>query len=299
MNRDPDLPLPTEPFTPRTTSRWPLRQSSATPTQPVEQGEVRPLAATEPAPTVLPAEPAQDDTPGHALRLSQLEALSALMEAELRKSDPLAATVLPQPVPADHSPPSAPSANSDEESLQTYLDRFMERVTGKKPGPAVPPPAVHPAAPIAPTASPPIEPKPIAVQPISAQPISAPQPVIWQSQPNAAVAPLPPPAPSAAPQSREPVRAPERREQMSAMRDLANENLRTAMNVHAGRHQWRRTKAAFLLATAATMISSGLAIWNLLEAAPGTAESAACTGLIAVYLACRFYWRSRSLAALI
>jgi hypothetical protein len=290
MNRDPHLPLPTEPFTPRTTSRPPSRQSlAATQTQPVEQGADRPLAATEPAPAVLPAELLQDDA-GHTLELSQLEALSALMEAELRKSDPLAATV-----PVESSPPPAPSATSDEESLQTYLDRFMERVTGKKPD-GVPPPAVQSHAPV----TRPVPAQPIASQPIASQPISSPtippisQPIIRPSQPIAGAAP----PPSAPPQTREPVRAPERPEQMAAMRDLANENLRTAMNAHADR-QWRRTKAAFLLATAATTISSMLAIWNLLAAAPGTAESAACTGLIAVYLACRFYWRSRSLAALI
>jgi hypothetical protein len=225
---------------------------------PCEAAEAHSQAVTEPAPSLPPAEPVQPAADSHAVadshteQLRQLEMLSALLDQELRKSDPAAAAA---------NSPQEPAANSDEESLQSCLDRFMERVTGKKAEASEP-----------------------------TQPMSAPGSI---AAPLVAMPVAPPPQP------REPARAPECRQTLSAMRDLANENARTAMNQHAGRHMWRRTKAAFLLATAATAISSALAAWNLATAAPGTAESAACTGLIAVYLACRFYWRSRSLAALI
>jgi len=263
MNRDlaHTSPLPTEPY-PKRDAAGPesFRQTEAGPqTIPLEH-DARSLAVTEPV--SLPAKPVQPPTDSHTDHLQQLEKFSALLDEELRKSDPAART---------KSTPPEPAANADEESLQTYLDRFMERVTGKKaeaPEPTQPLPVTRPIA-----------------QPASAT--SATTPV---AMPDAKPGPT---------QPREPSRAPECRERMAAMRDLANENARSAMNIHAGRHQWRRTKAALILATAATTISSALAVWNLATAAPGTAESAACIGLIAAYLACRFYWRSRSLAALI
>ena len=217
-------------------------------------------AVTEPVPPLAPPiEAPAEATKYDSEPLRQLEGLSALVEQELRKSRPRLA--------GDPPPSPEPAPSADDESLQSYLDRFMERVTGKKPDPVEPFAALRPA--------------PTGLQP---------------SAPSAPQKPEPPAA-APAPQPREPARPPEGREMLAAMRDLANENVRSAMATHAGRHHWTAMRVTFFTTVAASAISSICAIGSLAAAAPGTVEGAVCAGLIALLMACRFFLQCGRLSA--
>jgi hypothetical protein len=205
------------------------------------------------SPTDQEVRPPTDSEP-----LRQLDRLSALVEQELRKSNPHYVGVAGK---SAASAPPAPPVSAEEESLQSYLDRFMERVTGKKPDA---PPAVEPAAPVA------------------AQLVQA--------------AVSPGEAASAA-QPREPARAPECRQTLAAMRDLANENARSAVAVHAGRHHWQRTRQTLFAAGAASIVSSGCALLHLASGMPGATAGAVCAGMLALLMAGRFFLQCRQMAA--
>ena len=210
-------------------------------------------AMTEPV-SLEPVSPPHDSEP-----LRQLDRLTALVEEQLRKSNPARTA----PKKTTSPPPTASSVRAEEESLQLYLDRFMERVTGKKPD-ATPEPAAEPVAAAAPSLAP--------------------------------IAPAEPPQPAESPQPREPVRPPECREKMAAMRDVANQNARTAMAVHTG-GQWRKAQTAGLLAVSASFVSSICAATSLIRPVPGAIEVAAAAGLVALFLACRFFLQCRQMAA--
>jgi hypothetical protein len=258
MNRDvPADPSFTEPMPRRDSAQ---RERSMT--EPMQGVAVDPgRAVTEPAPPIAPPiEAPTEATKYDSEPLRQLEGLSALVEQELRKSRPR--------LPGDAPPSPEPAPTADEESLQSYLDRFMERVTGKKPDPVEPLAALKPS--------------PVARQ--ASTPIPA-----RSGEPKA-------PAPQS-PQQREPARPPERRETLAAMRDLANENARSAMATHEGRHHWVTMRMTFLTTVAASAISSICAIGSLVAAAPGTTEGAVCAGLIALLMACRFFLQCGRLTA--
>ncbi len=256
MNRDlPVDPSYTEPMPRR--DRAPHDRSV---TEPMQGPAVGPGAAvTEPAPAAaLPeAATAEAATKYDSEPLRQLEGLSALVEQELRKSRPRS--------PGETPPPPEPEPTAAEESLQSYLDRFMERVTGKKPDPVEPLAALRPVPPPRPAAAP-------VAAPIEERRASPQQP-------------------------REPARPPERRETLAAMRDLANQNARSAMATHEGRHHWATMRMTFLTTLAASAISSICAVGSLVADAPGTAESAVCAGMIALLMACRFFLQCGRLSA--
>jgi hypothetical protein len=231
--------------------------------------EIEPIAAVidveQPAANEPPPQEALDDVrpPTDSEPLRQIDRLTALVEQELRKSNPAFARAATTP----DLPPSA-----EEESLQSYLDRFMERVTGKRPDP---PPAAEEPAPEA-------EPAPAA-----------------DSTPEAAAdapaeIPAPPPA---APQAREPAKPPECRQSLAAMRDLANENARWAVASHASRNLLRQAQLTMLAAGASSLVSTACAAWHLATGMPGALEGAVCAGILAGLLSCRFFLRCRRLTA--
>jgi hypothetical protein len=207
----------------------------------------------------VPSESLDVRPPTDSEPLRQLDRLTALVEEELRKSNPnyRAGSYAPATAPPDAMSP-------EEESLQSYLDRFMERVTGKKPEPETAPPA-----------------EPAVDLPVAA----APAPAALDAPP---FEPL---------QMREPVRAPECRETIRMMRDVANQNARSAVAIHAGLSHWRKTRLTFLAAIAASAVSSVCAVWHLASAQPGAIESAICAGILAGLLAGRFFLRCRRLSA--
>ena len=236
---------------------------------PVSEGP----AAAEPQPAI------RDPFDSEPLR--ELERLSAQIEQELRKSNPAY-----RPVPVQPEPP----AEAAEEPLELYLERFMERVTGKKldtpTTPAAPPVAATPS-PVAPQAAP----EPAARR--TALPAKDLVPTTKHTERPAIASPAPPAAAALPP--RESSRPPERREQLAAMRDLANESTRSAFAEHAGRKQWQEAHIAFMTAMAASIFSSLYAVWHMATGAPGAIQSAVCAGLLAALLACRFFLRCRQL----
>jgi hypothetical protein len=226
----------------------PLAPEAATRTEPCDAA-VAVALSTE-------AEEIRPPTDSEPLR--QLDRLSALVEQELRKSNPAYVGAS-----GKSAPPAAPAppASAEEESLQSYLDRFMERVTGKKPDA---PPAAELAA-------------PLAAPPVAAVPAAG------------------EPAPGM--QSREPARAPECRQKLAAMRDLANENARSAVAVHAGRYHWQRTRQTLFAAAAASVVSTGCALLHLANNMPGAIEGAVCAGMLAMLMTGRFFLRCRRMTA--
>jgi hypothetical protein len=214
----------------------------------------------------MQAEPPETRPPTDSEPLRQLDRLTALVEEELRKSNP--AYRAGQYTPA--VPPPVEAASPEEESLQSYLDRFMERVTGKKPEPEPAPPAESPKSPV--------EPSMLALA----------------ATPSVDAAPA---AVNALPLAKESMRPPECRQSLAAMRDLANENARSAVAIHAGLSHWRKTRLTFMAAVAASAASSVCAAWHLASAPPGALESAVCAGILAGLLAARFFLRCRRMSA--
>jgi hypothetical protein len=211
-------------------SRWPVTQKHA----------------TEPAaPGASAAEP-------NTVAMNQLDRLAAIVEREVCKSGPTPAASPAKPVATT---PSAPAVNSDEEPLETYLDRFMERLTGKKADAAEPVTQTMPGMPVFPQKL--------------AQPA---QPVVQ----------TPPPV-------REPTRPPECRETMAVMRELANQNARSAVAHHATIDLSSRARLALVAATGSSLISCGLATAALALDSRWCLWGSAALGCLAAIVACRFF----------
>lgn len=140
---------------------------------------------------------------------------------------------------------------TDEEALQAYLNQFMERMTGKK---AETPPE-------------------LALT--SAWPASAPVQAVQA------------PAETASP--REPSRPPECRDQLAAMRELANKNARDAVAEHACRGLSSKIRMTFLGAAVVSVFSSCLAVLALQESHHWAVGAAGATFAVGLLLACRLY----------
>jgi hypothetical protein len=182
----------------------------------------------------------ESSRPSDGAALQGLEKLSATVAQEL-------------------SPPAKPVGSetvenpSDEsESLQSHLDRFLERMTGK---------------------SRPAESK-------SATEVE---------ERTAAVTPVIERAP------REPAAAPERRDQMAALRELANQSARDAVVLHVCRMLVSRSRKILFAALAATLVSSAFAAGAIVFQLPGAKHGALLTGGIALVLSCWFYGSCRTL----
>jgi hypothetical protein len=196
------------------------------------------------------AESSRDAEDTGTSAMSQLEQLSALVERAVRKSGPAA-----------ESSPAAPSSSAskdapEEEALETYLDRFMERLTGKKADVAEPVAQTVPGMPA------------FLVQP---------------DRPAQPVAKAPPVLP------REPSRPPECRETLTAMRELANHNARSAVAHHATNDLSGRVRLALAAAAGSSLISCGLASAALSFDSRGCLWGSAVAACVAAVVACRFF----------
>ena len=217
-------------------------------------------AATAKSAQSLPSERAAAvDDRAHAL-LADLERVTSVVKHELAR---------PMPGSAEAAKQEAEQV-ADCESLETYLERFMERMTGKK---AAEPPAPTPASPAATLAA-----------------MAATQPLPRTPQVTEVI----PSAPS-----REPAPAPERRDQLTALRQVANQNARNAVILHDCQALVSQTRLLFLTAVAVSCLSSGLAILALAGHSAAARQSAIATCLVALVLSCGFcglYWRLRGRA---
>jgi hypothetical protein len=181
---------------------------------------------------------------------TDLDKLSGVVERELARSS---SAVSP---PSAHSSPAAESAKGaaevlaseidDAESLESYLGKFMERMTGNKAPPVSPGNATVPYTP---------------------------------SEPESVKITVP----------RELLPAPERREQMAALRELANQNAHNALVLHACRGLKVEARVKFVAAMATSIFSCALAAVALVEGSYWAQIGSAVAGAAGLMLACRFF----------
>jgi hypothetical protein len=189
-------------------------------------------------------EPAPAEDRAHAL-LADLERVTSVVKHELARSAPAGSS-------ASEATQQA-SEQADVESLESYLDRFMERMTGKKPATAA---------------------------------LAETQPIPRTPQVTEIIPPPPP---------REPAAAPERREQLTALRQVANQNARNAVILHDCQGLMVQTRALLAGACGASCLSSGLAILALVGNSSWARLSAVVTCVLAVVLSCWFFGLYRRL----
>lgn len=192
--------------------------------------------------------------------LEGLEKLSAVVNRELSpvtapSHSPVTArepALSKQPAePAQAESPADP-AEPEAESLQSHLDRFLERMTGKTR--------------VAESQSPTL---------VNERPAAVTQ-VVERA-------------------AREPSCAPERRDQMAALRELANQTARDAVVLHLCRMLVSRSRKILFAALGATLVSSGLAAVAIACQFPGAKHAALLTGGLAVVLSCWFFGSCRTL----
>lgn len=225
-----------------------------------------PLQRHEANSAAVPDESSHVTEPAN-VALQQLDRLSALVDREARKSGPT-------PAIAEASAPAtsqweAIRDSSNEEPLEAYLDRFMERLVGKK---NEAPKKMEQTVPTATS--------------VMSMPMHATQPV---PQPAGVLAlPSPP---------REPVKAPECRATMSAMRELANQNARSAVAHYATANLSGRARLALVVAAGMSLTSSGLAAAAIAINSAGCLWGAVVAGIVAAVPACRFFLLCRQFQA--
>jgi hypothetical protein len=212
----------------------------------------KPAAPAKSAQSLQSERAAAVDDRAHAL-LADLERVTNVVKHELAR---------PMPGAAEAAKQEAEQV-ADCESLETYLERFMERMTGKK---AAAPPAHEPSSPAATLAA------MAATQPLPRTP------QVTEVIPSP---PLPPPP-------REPAPAPERREQLTALRQVANQNARNAVILHDCQALMIQSRALLAAALGASCLSSGLAIVALVGQSSGARVAAVVTCLLGLVLSCGF-----------
>jgi hypothetical protein len=201
--------------------------------------------------------------PSEQSTLQGLDKLSAVVARELsppaaRDQSPGTTPVTPRELAPSEKPADPPQAESpadagepEAESLQSHLDRFLERMTGKARVPE--------------SQSPTLVERPAAVTQVIER------------------------AP------REPSSAPERRDQLAALRELANQTARDAVVLHLCRMLVSRSRKILFAALGATLVSSGLAAVAIACQLPGAKHGALLTGGLAVVLSCWFFGSCRTL----
>jgi hypothetical protein len=172
-----------------------------------------------------------------------LDKINSVVERELARSSASAPAALPLPSAALAK---AVEVDEDAESLESYLGKFMERMTGNKAPPASPNNATIPFT---------------ATEPESVK-ITVP---------------------------RELLPAPERREQMAALRELANQNAHNAIVLHACRELKVEGRVKFVAAMAASIFSCALAAVAIVEPSYWAQIGSAVAGAAGLILACRFF----------
>lgn len=214
----------------------------------------KPAAPAKSAQSLQSERAAAVDDRAHAL-LADLERVTNVVKHELAR---------PMPGSAEAAKQEAEQV-ADCESLETYLERFMERMTGKK---TSSPPAPEPSSPAATLAA-----------------LAATQPLPRTPQVTEVMPPAPP-APPAPP--REPAPAPERREQLTALRQVANQNARNAVILHDCQALMIQSRALLAAALGVSCLSSGLALMALVGQSSAARMAAVVTCLLALVLSCGF-----------
>jgi hypothetical protein len=211
------------------------------------------LSALGPAAPAKAAEPetnatlAYQHTADPAARvLNQLDGLTTTFE---RARDD--ARLPPHPAPAQNSAPvrhPALAEHAEEECLESYLQRYMQQLTGKKQEPAVTTPLAAAAA-----------------------NEKALEPEIAEQKPQ-----------------RQPAQAPEDRLRITAMRELANDSARRAMAERSNTQMIGRTRTAYLLAKVVSLMSITLGVcYFATHSIIALATATVMFGVAAVF-ACRF-----------
>jgi hypothetical protein len=166
-----------------------------------------------------------------------LDQISRVVEREQARSSPSSLSSL--------SSPPAETGADDAESLESYLGRFMERMTGNKPQPAAGTSATIPVTP----------PEPESVR------ITVP---------------------------REAMPPPECRQQMAALRELANQNAHNALIRHACGELKVRARSMFLMTAAVSLVSCGTAVVAMAAGSLVAQIGSIVCGALALVLGCRF-----------
>lgn len=201
-------------------------------------------------PTVVVGMPREWD------RIARGESGPKSADTAIQGLEKLSAVVAKELSPSEKSvEPATAKGGSDEveaESLQSHLDRFLERMTGKSRAPEADCPTLVDERPAA------------ATQVIERIP-------------------------------REPSAAPERRDQMAALRELANQTARDAVVLHVCRMLISRSRKILFAALAATIVSSGLAAVAIACQLPSVKHAALASGGLALVLSCWFFGSCRTL----
>lgn len=156
---------------------------------------------------------------------------------------------------------AAPQTTEDEECLESYLQRYMQQLTGK-------------------TVEKPVEKQP---SPASLAETSVLQPMV---------------EPAAAASQRLPVQAPEDRERITVMRELANDSARRAMAESTQIQLVVKTRTTYLAAKALSLVSCTLALAYLPTRSTVALTSATAFFGIACLLGIRFLGLCRKLRRL-
>jgi hypothetical protein len=151
-------------------------------------------------------------------------------------------------------PAAATTEEEDAESLEAYLGKFMERMVGNKPGAGAPGTG-------------------------------------GVNSSGTATVPYTPPEPESVKITvpREILPAPERREQMVALRELANQNANNAIVLHACRELKVEARVKFVAAMATSVFSCALAGVAIIDGSYWARIGSAVAGAAALMLACRFF----------
>ena len=220
--------------------------------------QIKPAAPAKSAQSLASERAAAVDERAQAL-LADLERVTSAVQHELATPMP----TVPIPAVKQEAEPVA-----DCESLEAYLERFMERMTGKK---TAAPPAPEPSSPAATLAA-----------------MAATQPLPRTPQVTEVIPPAPPASPALPPPPREPAPPPERREQIAALRQVANQNARNAVILHDCHALKIQSQALLAGALGASCLSSGLALLALVGQSPGARVAAVVICLLALVLSCGF-----------
>jgi len=217
-----------------------------------------------PAQSAAPRRPAQAETSTipfssendpAARVVEQLEGLTSALQAESKSRQ----AARPEPAPSDNSVVASSGSDSvgsdsvGEECLESYLRNYVKQLTGK----------TQEAAPSTPEAA--------------REKQEAPRPVA-SGQPNT---------------RREPTPAPELRDQLAALRELANASAREAVAASSQVQLVVTTRQAFLQAKAAALASSALAVAYYFTHANAAIYGALFIFPVALFLSCRFAWLFR------
>jgi hypothetical protein len=204
--------------------------------------------------TALPEQPAESPAPSRsAPSYAETQVFTDLDKLSGVVERELARSSSSAPSSNSAQPAAATTEEEDAESLEAYLGKFMERMVGNK---------------------------------LAATPGSDPG-----SSSGTATVPYTPPESESTRITvpREILPAPERREQMVALRELANQNANNAIVLHACRELKVEARVKFVAAMATSVFSCALAGVAIIDGSYWARIGSAVAGAAALMLACRFF----------